>query len=53
MRDILSSKIIMYIKGSDRKIFNGKDKYSSDNIYEISQKKFRLICKTRLENFML
>ena len=38
VRDKLSSKIIMYIKGSDRKIFIGRDKYSSDNIYEISQK---------------
>ena len=28
----------MYIKGSDRKIFSGNDKFSSENIYEISQK---------------
>ncbi len=38
VRDKISNKIIMYIKGSDRKIFIGKDKYSNDNIYEISQK---------------
>ena len=38
VRDLLNNKIILYIKGSDRKIFSGKDKFSSENIYEISQK---------------
>ena len=38
VRDLLNNKIIIYIKGSDKKIFSGKDKFSTENIYEISQK---------------
>ena len=29
---------MIYVKGSDKKIFAGKGKFSADNIYEISQK---------------
>ena len=38
VRDKLNNQIIIYIKGSDKKIFAGKNKFSADNIYEISQK---------------
>ncbi len=38
VRDKLSNKIMIYIKGSDKKIFSGKDEFSAKNIYEISQK---------------
>jgi phospholipid-translocating ATPase len=38
VRDKLTNQIIIYIKGSDKKIFAGKGKFSADNIYEISQK---------------
>ena len=38
VRDLENNKIIIYIKGSDRKIFNGKDKFSADYLYEKSQK---------------
>ena len=38
VRDLSNNKIIIYIKGSDRKIFAGKGQFSTDNIYEISQK---------------
>ena len=38
VRDLSNNKIMIYIKGSDKKIFAGKGKFSADNIYEISQK---------------
>ena len=38
VRDLSNNKIMIYIKGSDKKIFAGKGKFSEDNIYEISQK---------------
>ena len=38
VRDLSSNKIMIYVKGSDKKIFAGKGKFSADNIYEISQK---------------
>ena len=38
VRDKLTNQIIIYIKGSDKKIFAGKNKFSAENIYEMSQK---------------
>ena len=38
VRDLSNNKIIIYIKGSDRKIFSNNDNFSKNYIYEITQK---------------
>ena len=37
VKDINTNKIVIYIKGSDRKIFDSLDTFSSNNTYEISK----------------
>ena len=37
VRDLKTNKIIIYIKGSDRKIFSSMNEFSSKNIYEVSK----------------
>ena len=37
VKDMKTNKIAIYIKGSDRKIFNSIDNFSTNNIYEISK----------------
>ena len=48
VRDLSNNKIMVYIKGSDKKIFAGKGKFSSDNIYEMSQKHVDLFARQGL-----
>ena len=37
VKDLKTNKIVIYIKGSDKKIFNSINDFSAQNLYEISQ----------------
>ena len=37
VKDLKTNKIVIYIKGSDRKIFGSLDNFSTENLYEISK----------------